>query len=274
MHEDVCRCLAHAHQRARVHVLTVRRCASCVRVRFPLLTAMDRHTPIDRYLIHSIRTPCPVRLSSYARIAEADMRHVRAQARVRARARVCAWARPHPRQRVRALPAAAERRVLGSQAFDSASAFNANIGAWNSARVTDLSRVCAASGPARTAVDCARPVVDACAAVVRRGAAEHLCVSIGIRIATCARARVHPRFSMSNAHMHRPLPCCMYTYIRIGARLFKVVCTHRSVSTPLSCARACVRVRVCVCVCVCVYCGALHACKLRESVNILSKTVI
>ncbi len=35
--------------------------------------------------------------------------------------------------------------VVGLQAFLSASAFNANIGAWNTARVTTLSLVCAAT---------------------------------------------------------------------------------------------------------------------------------
>jgi hypothetical protein len=39
-------------------------------------------------------------------------------------------------------------RLVGSQAFQSALAFNANIGAWNTASVTDVSIVCAASGPA------------------------------------------------------------------------------------------------------------------------------
>jgi hypothetical protein len=37
-----------------------------------------------------------------------------------------------------------DRGLLGSQAFQSASAFNANIGAWNIARVTTLPNVCAA----------------------------------------------------------------------------------------------------------------------------------
>ncbi len=55
---------------------------------------------------------------------------------------------------------------FGSQAFSNASAFNANIGAWNTARVTALSSVCAAfrprgatagaSGPARPGFDAAR----------------------------------------------------------------------------------------------------------------------
>ena len=100
---------------------------------------------------------------------------------IRARARVCAWARPHPRKHLRALRAAAERRVLGAQAFDMASAFNANIGAWNTARVTRLDSVCAAFGPARTAADCARSVADACAAVVRGGAAD-VCARVGVRM--------------------------------------------------------------------------------------------
>ena len=63
--------------------------------------------------------------------------------------------------------------------------------------------------------------------------------------------------------------CRCPTHTRID--LFHVVCTHVSVSTPLSCARA----RVCAWVCarVCVwplplwhyyYGSALHACKLRE----------
>jgi hypothetical protein len=38
--------------------------------------------------------------------------------------------------------------AIGSQAFLGASAFNVNIGAWNTARVTDLNGVCAAVGPA------------------------------------------------------------------------------------------------------------------------------
>jgi surface protein len=39
-----------------------------------------------------------------------------------------------------------DRGWLGSQAFYSASAFNANIGAWNTASVTTLFYVCAAFG--------------------------------------------------------------------------------------------------------------------------------
>ena len=65
-----------------------------------------------------------------------------------ARARACAMGRP----RIRAdtcerLPAGVDRGWLGAQAFQAASAFNANIGAWNTAAVITLSYVCAAFGP-------------------------------------------------------------------------------------------------------------------------------
>jgi hypothetical protein len=57
--------------------------------------------------------------------------------------------------RLRALPAAVDLRVVGSQAFQGTSAlgvqgasvFNAAIGAWNTASVNDLAYVCAAFGP-------------------------------------------------------------------------------------------------------------------------------
>jgi hypothetical protein len=43
---------------------------------------------------------------------------------------------------------------FGAQAFNSASAFNANIGAWNTASVYNMQGVCAAPGPAaRTMAD-------------------------------------------------------------------------------------------------------------------------
>jgi surface protein len=47
--------------------------------------------------------------------------------------------------------------VVGSQAFTSASAFNANIGAWNTASVTSMTSVCAVSAVACSAAkSCAR----------------------------------------------------------------------------------------------------------------------
>ena len=169
----MCVAASPVHTNVPVRGPTARRCRSCVRVRFPLLTAMDRHAPMGRYFytVYTHTLPCtPIVVRAYRRGGHA----ARTRPGVRASALLCGpWARPPPRRRVRAPHAAAERRVLGAQAFRSASAFNANIGAWNTARVTSLSAVCAASGPgARAAADCARTVVDACAAVVRGGAAD------------------------------------------------------------------------------------------------------
>ncbi len=66
--------------------------------------------------------------------------------RARARTCVCARALPASAPSVRALHAAVELRTVGSQVFHSAMAFNANIGAWNTARVKSLDSVCAAFG--------------------------------------------------------------------------------------------------------------------------------
>ena len=107
------------------------------------------------------------------RIADAGPPHTRARVlRPSARAR----ARAIGRARIRAdacerLPAGVDRGWLGAQAFYSAAAFNANIGAWNTARVTSLSQVCAAF-PAPGGVGRARRVADAARAVVRGGTAD------------------------------------------------------------------------------------------------------
>ena len=57
--------------------------------------------------------------------------------------------RTYPRSNVRVLSAGVDDCVrLGSQAFSGAEAFNADIGAWNTASVTTLYDVCAAFRPA------------------------------------------------------------------------------------------------------------------------------
>jgi hypothetical protein len=109
-------------------------------------------------------------------IADAGPPHTRAHVlRPCARARGCACAigRPtHPRRRMRARSVGVDRGWLGAQLFYSAKAFNANIGAWNTARVTTLYQVCAAF-PARAARPCRRDalrwVFGAARAVVRGG---------------------------------------------------------------------------------------------------------
>jgi hypothetical protein len=57
------------------------------------------------------------------------------------RVRLCVRALTFPRRNVRALSVGVDRVRLGSQAFGMASAFNANIGAWNTALVTSLNAV-------------------------------------------------------------------------------------------------------------------------------------
>ncbi len=93
------------------------------------------------------------------------------------RARVCAacdWAPTHPRRTVQARFVGVDRVRFGSQVFYNAPAFNANIGAWNTARVTTLERVCAAF-PARAARHRRRDAlgrdVGAARAVVQSGTA-------------------------------------------------------------------------------------------------------
>jgi hypothetical protein len=106
---------------------------------------------------------------------------------------VCDWARMHPRRHLRARSVGVDRGWFGSQAFAFASAFNANIGAWNTARVTTLSQVCAAF-PARAARhrrrDALGRVFDAARAVVRGGTADAR-ARVGADVWACACAGVH-----------------------------------------------------------------------------------
>ncbi len=55
---------------------------------------------------------------------------------------------PKPLSRASPCPLASTACGFGVQAFYSASAFNANIGAWNTASVSNMFQVCAAPGPA------------------------------------------------------------------------------------------------------------------------------
>jgi hypothetical protein len=77
-------------------------------------------------------------------------------------------------------PLASTACRFGAQAFNYAYAFNANIGAWNTASVTTLERVCAAPGPA------ARTMADALGRASMRRVAR--CAR---RHCRCARACEH-----------------------------------------------------------------------------------
>ncbi len=98
------------------------------------------YTPCMQYLY-----PCVAGYSD-ERIADVGPPHTRARV-LRPCARARDWASKHPRRHMRARSVGVDRVWVGSQAFNSASAFNANIGAWNTAAVTTLLGVCAASGP-------------------------------------------------------------------------------------------------------------------------------
>jgi hypothetical protein len=80
--------------------------------------------------------------------------------RAHAHERVCVWSPAHLRRTVRALSVGEDRLRFGLQAFAVASAFNANIGAWNTASVSNMVSVRAAFGR-RLTTGRARPVFDA-----------------------------------------------------------------------------------------------------------------
>ena len=99
------------------------------------------------------------------------------------------WAHTYPRRTVRTLSVGVDRLRLGLQAFQSASAFNADIGAWNIASVTSLGSVCASFGrqraPRRMLTGCARSVFDA---------ARLLCAAASpMRTRTCVHTLVGTR---------------------------------------------------------------------------------
>ena len=177
----------------------------CASATLSLHEARSMGTLTHVVLIDTInaRSYIPARSYMEDRITDACVRHesahvLRSCARAcgcgRARAFWCAFARPlHLRRTGRALPVVVDRVWLGAQAFRSASAFYANIGAWNTAAVTTLSHVCAAfsARAARhrggTRSDGA---VDASRAVVRGGTAgARACVRrcVGMRTRGCQR---------------------------------------------------------------------------------------
>jgi hypothetical protein len=83
------------------------------------------------------------------------LHHIRAEVCVHAcvcvRARVCGCTRI--RTECTSTSRRRRPRAVESQAFFSATAFNANIGAWNTARVTSFHEVCAVSAGACNAAD-------------------------------------------------------------------------------------------------------------------------
>ena len=108
--------------------------------------------------------------------------------------------KPETRNRASPCPSAWTACGFGAQAFNSASAFNANIGAWNTAAVNTLYGVCAAPGPAaRTMADALGRGFDAARPVVRGGTADararaHTCRHALARGLGCRYGRAEARF--------------------------------------------------------------------------------
>ncbi len=132
-----------------------------------------------------------------------------------------------PRRQMRAFSVGVDRGWLGSQAFYKASAFNANIGAWNTASIiTSLSGVCAAlSGPggAPPQAGRARWVVDAARAVVRGGTADVL-ARVRADVLARACAGVHGcRYSC--AYKRRVICMYGYTCMNICIYIYSMHCT-------------------------------------------------
>ena len=135
------------------------------------------------------------------------------------RARACARAIGRPRIRADAcerLPAGVDRGWLGAQAFQGAAAFNANIGAWNTASVTTLAAVCAAlfrprrratAGGTRSAGSSMRRG-PSCAAgrPMRARVCAQTCGRAHARVPTCVRIAARSRDG---------LYACVYTYVYI-----------------------------------------------------------
>jgi hypothetical protein len=79
-----------------------------------------------------------------------------------------------------------ESCVVGSQAFTSAAAFNANIGAWNTARVVDLSSVSSVSAVACSAAkSCARSGINVCVHTSRLRWSLYHIVYLAIDLCMC-----------------------------------------------------------------------------------------
>ena len=127
-------------------------------------------------------------------------------------------ARPEPESLNRASPwpSGSTACGFGAQAFHSASAFNANIGAWNTASVSNMASVCAARGPggahyggrARPGFDAARPVVRGSTADAL--ARAHTCRHSLARGLGCRYGRAEGRFGTCIR---------IYTYICVCVRV-------------------------------------------------------
>ncbi len=107
-------------------------------------------------------------------------------------------------------PSALTACGFGAQAFGLAKAFNADIGAWNTARVTRLLQVCAAPGPA------VRTMADALGrASERRGRLCAAAPPMRARVRTRAGTRLRGAMGIGTAARRGRFDTCIRTYIYI-----------------------------------------------------------
>ncbi len=143
---------------------------------------------------------------------------------------VLLFALSHPRRNVRALSIAVDRVRFGLQAFNQASAFNANIGAWNTASVITLSWVCAASAR-RAPSQWTRSADLRCGAAIVCGGTAELAAEDIARTRGCVRTRfLHSLAWMSAClyiarHKHTYINVyvspCIHTYIHIYLYMYR-----------------------------------------------------
>ncbi len=151
-------------------------CASATPSRYEAVDATHTHlafacTMHARIYVHAY-------VYKEERIRDACRRTIRAHVCVLvcARASACASAHVYPLRTARALSAGVDRVRFGSQAFQSATSFSANIGAWNIASLTSLYQVCARSVGAR----CGAALV---------ATAPPMCARLCAHVSICTRCR-------------------------------------------------------------------------------------
>ncbi len=138
-------------------------------------------------------------------------------ASVQACARACAIGQP--RRHVRAPSVGVDRVRLGSQAFRLAFVFNADIGAWTTASVSNMQSVCAAfsaTGGAPPQAGHARRVVLASRAVFARRRRRRACVCEDVWPHACAGAHVcRYRCAYERRELCRYVSICMQVYVYV-----------------------------------------------------------
>jgi hypothetical protein len=209
MRGGVCRCLTHACQRAR------RRGADGTALPFRVceygsLSSQpwtDTHRWVSIY-IHYTHTHPAVYAYRRTRVPPRRICATYATRRACGRALVCVrW-----RDRIRAdvcehFTSPPSVALIGSQAIDSASAFNANIGAWNTARVTTLFYVCAA----RMMACCMRANYENLSSFWHK--VLYSCVKMSISLCVCADGPCpHPP-------LHTRARVCGHVLLRVRVRV-------------------------------------------------------